>query len=109
MRCPFNFKLLASTSIALAAMLSGCATSRTYRLPPISADEISVTHTDWFGSISARGTDMRITERYITWATAEWEVTYGGWHDKVVAKNYRQRREDVPPPLTAIPPLLAKP
>lgn len=94
----------------VAALLTGCATSRTYRLPPIAADEISVTHTDWFGSISARGTDMRVTDKYITWATAEWEVTYGGWHDKIVAKNYRQRREDTPSPTpTTAPALLQKP
>lgn len=98
--------------LVLVAVLvvSGCATSRTYRLPPIAADEISVTHTDWFGSISARGTDMRVTERYITWATAEWEVMYGGWHDKIIAKNYRQRREDTPSPTpTTVPALLQKP
>jgi hypothetical protein len=77
--------------IALA-LCSGCVSKRAYRLPPISADEISVTHTDWFGSIKASGSGVKITEAYLTWAEARWEITYGGWSDIVIAKNYRQRR-----------------
>lgn len=101
---------LSLLGVAAALLLSGCATSRNYRLPPISADEVTVEHRDWFGGITARATDIKVTEKYITAATAEWEVTYGGWHDKVVAKGYRQRRaEPEIEPAPAVPPLLAKP
>ena len=89
-----SVRLLVLLSVVL---LTGCATSRNYRLPNISADEVTVEHRDWIGGISARATDVKVTDRYLTAATAEWEVTYGGWHDKVVAKGYRQRRADPEP------------
>lgn len=113
-----TLRLVLCLCAAIACLsLTGCVTSRTYRLPNIAADEVEVNHTDWFGSIKASGTDMRVTEKYITWGLAKWEVTYGGWHDTVLAKNYRQRRETIevtpaaPLPIAAstIPPLLAKP
>jgi hypothetical protein len=80
--------------LSLAALLcSGCITSRSYRLPPIKADEISATHTDWFGTVRAHASGLHVTESYLMWERAEWLLTYGGWSDHVVATNYRQRRE----------------
>lgn len=89
--------------LLVAALSTGCATNRRYRLPPISADEVTVKHKDWFGSVEARATDVRVTEKYLTASTAEWDFSYAGWHDTVTAKNYRQRREDPEPETPAAP------
>lgn len=75
-----------------AIFSTGCTTSRTYRLPALQAEKVSVIHTDSAGTIQAHATGVKITEAYITAETARWEVAYPFWHDIVIAEGFRQKR-----------------
>lgn len=76
----------------LATLATGCATSRTYRLPALTADKVSVIHTDSAGTIQAHATGVKVTDAYVTAETARWEVAYPFWHDIVTAEGFRQKR-----------------
>ncbi len=80
-------------ALALALSLSGCISTRAYRLPNIKADEVNVTHTDWAGSIKATAKGLHVTDTYYVWDEAEWILSYAGWQDHVIAKGYHQERE----------------
>ncbi len=80
-------------ALALLVSLTGCVTSRTHKLPPISADKLTIIHTDPAGKIEASAAGVKVTEATITAESVRWEISYPLWHDIVLAEGYKQKRE----------------